>query len=192
MMGVLATLPDELKEEIIQRSRRMLDATASIKQRLETIARFEGNWVDAKTGQPVLDSSGNPRPFIPNSLRGKCLIGISRAMNDDPDLVAVQREAIAAWEECQVQQAGFAQRIARLEISKRRELLHKECSDFVLTFALGLAIRKEVESGGPGEDARLNQSELAFKVAYDAFEDANPAIANYLSLSPQALLGALE
>ena len=42
MMGVLATQPDELKEELIQRSCRILYTTASIKQRLETITRFEG------------------------------------------------------------------------------------------------------------------------------------------------------
>lgn len=172
MKEILALQPDELKGTLISKSKEMLDLVTTIRQRQETFGRFSQPWINPKTQQPYVNEETNePKPFIPNSLRIKCPIKASDTYNDDPDIQAKIRLAQSKHEQYQKDMAEYAKDVAELEITRRKKDLHAKFFDFVVTFALGRVIIKEIKDGGIGEASKLDRNELSLKSAFDALKD---------------------
>ena len=73
IMDLFVSQPDKLKDTLIPLVKGMLDHRATIKQRETSHACFNKHLTD-EHGAVEKDEAGNPKSFIPNSLRSKCPI----------------------------------------------------------------------------------------------------------------------
>ena len=76
----------------------MPDLSATIKQKEESHARFDRPAKNLTTGEALLDEASNPKPFIPNSLRGNCPLKASKYSNDDLRMKKLLEEGKKLWE----------------------------------------------------------------------------------------------
>ena len=180
MIGILASQPTELNEPLISKSKEMLKLIATIQQRIESSRRFDTQVVDPETNQPLLDTDGNPKPFIPNSCRAKCPVQATGLHNDDPEILGALKNADAEWEACRLKMAGFAKSVAKLEIKNRQKQLTVLVHELATTFALGLVITKQTRTSPTG--LTFDRKELATKAIYDAFGDLPTDLANFLAI----------
>ena len=180
MIGILVSQPTELNEPLISKSKEMLKLIASIQQRIESSRRFDKQVVDPETNQPLLDSDGNPKPFIPNSCRAKCPVQATGLHNDDPEILGVLKNADIEWEACRLKMADFAKNVAKLEIKNRQKQLTVLVHELATTFALGLVITKQTRTSPIG--LTFDRKELAAKAIYDAFGDLPTNLAAFLAI----------
>ncbi len=178
IMDLLATQPDELKGIIISRSREMLDLRVTIKQREKSHARFEKPSTDATTGAVLNDKDGNPQPFIPISLRSKCPIKASNAMNDEPLMAALLENAKQAHAEHVNKMTEYAKQASRMEISLRSRQLRHKIYNLQETIALSRLIILECSGGMPETGMKLNRDELVTKITFDVLAGAAQGIAD--------------
>lgn len=175
IMDLLVSQPDELKDTLIPLIKGMLDHRATIKQRETSHARFDKHLTD-EHGVVANDEAGNPKPFIPNSLRSKCPIKPSQLMNNEPEMKQLIGEAAAYHEEYIAKMTDFARRAGQLEINLRIKQLRQKFFDLLKTIALSWIIIKELDGGLP-DGAALNREELTHKTIYDALLDASHPVA---------------
>jgi len=177
-MDLLATQPDELKGIIISQSREMLDLRVTIKQREKSHARFEKPSTDATTGSVLNDKDGNPLPFIPISLRSKCPIKASNAMNDEPLMAVLLEKAKQAHAEHISKMTSYAQQASRMEISLRTRQLRHKMYNLQETIALSRLIILEFSGGMPPTGMKLNRDELVTKITFDILANSAQGIAD--------------
>ncbi len=189
MLGVSALQPAKLQGTIISSSREMLDLVVNIRQRVDSHARYSRTWTNPKSNQPYTKIDGEPKPYIPNHLRGKHTTKVSALLDDDPDMDKLMREAEAEHEAHQIKMAGISERISSLEIEKRKVKLQTLFFDHAYKFALGLIVIKTVRNGGAIANGKLDRDKLSKKTAYDALKALPPSEAKSAYFSASDLFG---
>jgi len=134
-----------MQKAIIDAARSMLKSDRDIRNRLETLAKFDTPYTDNND----YDTNGRPRVkgFIPASLRFKLEINCSQLVQND-SRCAVERAAIetarstamSIHAECLQRIAAQMKIIAESELSARRKLFGVQNFQSIMTLASGYTI----------------------------------------------------
>ena len=166
----LESLPAELKGNVIPLLEGMLDLLTTIKQKKETRARFKKPATNPTTGAVLRNEAGEPKPFIPNSLRDKCPLKASKHTNDDPRMQMLLKEGEDLYYQWQLTGAKQAEKIAQLEIDIRQEELRHKSYDLALMLASSYVTIKAVMDEGLPSEIALTEEQLTDKSVFEALK----------------------
>ncbi len=177
---VLASQPAELKGTIISSIEEMLDCYTTYRQKQKSLARFDQPMKDATTGVVVLDEEGNPKPFIPNPLRKACPVKAPKrvASKNDDQARALEEEAKKDYAEYIAKATATAKKYCQLDTDLCQEELFDKFYTLTVQMSLAYTIVKKTMKGGFTDGMKLDQDELANKIAYDIFHNFNQAQAS--------------
>lgn len=182
LLSMLASQPEELKGKIISLSREMLDLRSTIKQREESHARFGQSAKDPTTGAVLKDKQGNPIPFTPGSLKKDCPVEASKAMNNDPEMAALMEETKAMHATYTKKMTEQAEKVARLEIKLRYNMLRAKMYKLLDQCALARLVIAEIAEEHPTGVVQHSRQDLIHLTVYAVLRAATPAIADLLEV----------
>ena len=168
-MESLESLPAELTNNLIPQMKGMLDLHAMIKQKAESLEKFDRPWVNPKTQQPMMRLHSNSEealPFLSSKLRHKCPITAPARFKDDDKMSAAIKAAESKWEQSLINMTANDKEIKELEMGLLRGTLRTKLFDIGEQLALGLVVVGQVGSGS-GAGGSLDREKLKQKAFYD-------------------------
>ena len=168
-MESLESLPAELTNNLIPQMKGMLDLHAMIKQKAESLEKFDRPWVNPKTQQPMMRLHSNSEealPFLSSKLRHKCPITAPARFKDDDKMSAAIKAAESKWEQSLINMTANDKEIKELEMELLRGTLRTKLFDTGEQLALGLVVVGQVGSGS-GAGGSLDREKLKQKAFYD-------------------------
>jgi len=174
---VLESQPTSLQDLLIPALREMLSVATNIRQRTETLEKQSNPMIDPlmKTTIKMKKFPDQDLPFIPSSLRKACPIKCSKALKDDPEMIAILDKAASDWEHfAKVRMAMHDRAVKKHEIKKRQENLQKLFNDFASLWAKAIFIGMREEEDLP-DGTELTWQEFASTLAYEAMSSFSKA-----------------
>jgi len=171
--AILATLPTEFQDLLIPDLKGMLSLIATIKQREETLKKYDQPMLDPKTKNPLkqLSNSELDLPYILSSLQKAMPLKCSDNLKDDTDMKNLMDKAACDWElYAKIKMAAYDKIIKQLEISKRQEKLKGKFLDFVVLWTTGLVLGARAIDELPAEK-KLDHNVFGQFIAFDAIKD---------------------
>ena len=168
-MESLESLPAELINNLIPKMKGMLDLQAILKQKAESLEKFDRPWVNPQTEQPYKRLHANSEqalPFLSSKLRHKCPITAPARFKDDDKMSAAIKAAESKWEQALINMSANDKEIKKLEQELLKGTLRTQLFDIGEQLSLGLIVIGQVGSGS-GAGGSLDRLKLKQKAFYD-------------------------